>query len=259
VTPRILDVEIRHRSLDPASAELEVRVIVGDATPRTEIRGRLMGPICLHASTVEVAYPLLPPRPGNADSPALIRRRVVIPEASLWDPQSPFLYAGFVELWESDQRLQRVPVSLGLRHLSLGPRGLRVSGRAVQLQGRCAEMLTEEEAARWRQEGINLLVTSWGENRAELWDVADRQGLLVLVQAPESGPEPLAEASRLVRRPCMLGWIVSSVPSAEWARRDPIHGGPLLAFVSGESSATPGQLLGQLDDGRAIMAMAAPA
>src|SRR5919204_1388628 len=95
-------VEVRNRSLSPAGAEVWVSVIPERRTPATEVIGRLVGPRCRYATTVEVAYPFRPfPRPVEG-LPGLTRR-VVIPEPSFWEPASPFLYQGPVELWEGDQ------------------------------------------------------------------------------------------------------------------------------------------------------------
>src|SRR4051794_3816870 len=102
---RIREVQVHDRSVIPAEAEVWVRVVPERLTPATEVRGRLMGPRCAYASTVEVAYPLRPLGPpvgnglravpaarggerppcrwGNDDAPGLTLR-VVIPEASLW-------------------------------------------------------------------------------------------------------------------------------------------------------------------------------
>src|SRR5206468_2968618 len=57
---RIRQVIVRNRILDPASSELWVTVRVDRRTPTTEVRGRLTGPRCPYATTVEVAYPLRP-------------------------------------------------------------------------------------------------------------------------------------------------------------------------------------------------------
>jgi len=70
----------------------------------------------------------------EADSKSLTMR-VVIPEASLWEPESPFLYQGPVELWQDEQLCERVQLSHGLRVITLGPRGIRVNGRQITLEG----------------------------------------------------------------------------------------------------------------------------
>jgi hypothetical protein len=76
---RILDVRIENRSLDPLSAELWITVRPERYTSTTEVRGKLLGPSCPYASTVELAYPLLPLRRPDAESTDEIVCRVVIP------------------------------------------------------------------------------------------------------------------------------------------------------------------------------------
>src|SRR5437868_42099 len=132
VANRIRRVEIRERLLDPTEPEVWVMVHPERMTPTTEVVGRLMGPRCRFADTVEVAYPL---RPFARVPEGLtgLPRRAVIPEASLWEPESPFLYQGPVELWEEGRPSDCLQLSLGLRTITLGPRGLRLNGRAVTL------------------------------------------------------------------------------------------------------------------------------
>src|SRR4051812_29444194 len=110
---RILAVTLTTHSSAPAQAEVRAQVQVERLTPTTELRGRLMGPRCSFASTIEVAYHFRP-----VDDTTL---RAVIPEASLWDPVSPFLYEGPVELWQDGVRVDRALVRHGLRRFSLGP------------------------------------------------------------------------------------------------------------------------------------------
>ncbi len=61
---RIRQIEVRDRSLIPAEAEVWITVTPEHHTPTTEVRGRLMGPRCPYASTVEVAYPPAAPAAG---------------------------------------------------------------------------------------------------------------------------------------------------------------------------------------------------
>lgn len=44
---------MREHSLDPTQAELWITVSAEHVTPATELRGRLAGPRCLYAATVE--------------------------------------------------------------------------------------------------------------------------------------------------------------------------------------------------------------
>src|SRR5579864_8804454 len=122
MTNRIHHIRVTDTRLDPAEAEVCIGVYPERLTSVTQVRGRLVGPRCPYATTVEVAYPLreLSREYESTGTPRLILR-VVIPEASFWDPESPFLYRGPVELWEGGQRCDLVQVTHGLRTLGLGP------------------------------------------------------------------------------------------------------------------------------------------
>jgi hypothetical protein len=180
---RIRRIELSNRTLAPAEAEVWVTVHLDEVTPTTEVRGRLMGPTCLYASTVEVAYPLRPlaksQKPKASDGPSLTMR-VVIPEPSLWDPECPFLYSGPVELWQGGERLAQITIRHGLHCQTLGPRGLRWNGRPLTLRGRPVETCTEEEMLALRAAGYNLLTVHVSENTAPQWERADRIGFLLL-------------------------------------------------------------------------------
>ena len=201
---RILRLDVRDHSLAAAAAELRVAVTPEARTPATELRGRLTGPRCPYAATVEVAYPLRPP-PGPPPAPGVLTARVVIPEASLWEPESPFLYTLTVELWQDGRRCDEAVVTRGLRSVALGPRGLRVNGRALTLRGREAAG-NDSEALAWRRAGCNLLLTP--ATAAPLWERADRLGFFVLVRLPgDADARLLDEASN---HPSCLGVLLDA-------------------------------------------------
>jgi hypothetical protein len=104
---QILQVQVREHLLDFAQAELWITVSAKHVTPTTELRGRLAGPRCLYAATIEVGYPLRPV-PRRPEGLAGLAARVVIPEPSLWEPQCPFVYQGAVELWQDGARCDQV-------------------------------------------------------------------------------------------------------------------------------------------------------
>src|SRR5579885_2237859 len=188
----IRELMLHDRSRDPAEAEIWVSVVPEQITPSTEVRGRLMGPRCVYSSTVEVAYPLKPFARPLEGWPGIVRR-VVIPEASLWDPQSPFLYEGPIELWEEGELCERVQVRHGLRGISLGPRGLRVNAQVVEVRGLATSTCAAAEARQLNDAGFNTVLTGIGRETEELLDVADRFGFLVLVRVGGPNGVPLTE------------------------------------------------------------------
>jgi hypothetical protein len=204
---RILRVAVRDLSPMPSEAELLIDVTAAQVTPATEVRGRLMGPKCPYAATVEVSYVLRPfaRPPAGASS---LARRVVIPEASPWEPESPFVYEGPLELWQDGRLVDQTTVRYGLRSLALGPRGLRVNGRPLTLRGRMVRGADEASARGWRGDGLNLLLAEVEPGTAAVWDVADRFGFFVIGGLRDDDADRLALAQDLASRPSCFGWLL---------------------------------------------------
>jgi hypothetical protein len=204
---RIRSIEVHDRSLNPVSAEVWISVLPEFHNATTEVRGRLMGPRCLYSNTVEVAYSLRPLSPPQ-QTPELPRLtvRAVIPEASLWEPQCPFLYQGPIELWQDGQRCDRVVLSHGLRSLQINPRGLCVNGRPLTPRCQRIAACSDEEAARLRREGYNLLIAPVAASSVAVWEQADRFGFLVLGQLGEDAEETRLREMLRSHASC-LGWL----------------------------------------------------
>jgi hypothetical protein len=206
---RILQVQVCQHSLDPAQAELWITASAEHMTPATELRGRLAGPRCLYAATVEVGYPL---RPFSRRPEGLVglAARVVIPEPSLWEPQCPFVYQGAVELWQDSERRDQVPIRRGLRRVSLGRGGLRVNGRPLVLRGRAAAGCDEKQIAALHRAGCNLLLAETTERLTELLPLADVYGFFVLGVLTEEEPAAWGGADALADHPSFLGWLLKA-------------------------------------------------
>jgi hypothetical protein len=230
---RIIQLHVRDRSLDPAQAELWVNAEAEHVSSTTELRGRLMGPRCRYAATVEVAYPLRPfaRRPEGLNGPAA---RVVIPEPSLWDPEGPFVYQGIVELWEDGRLCDQVVLRRGLRRLLLGPHGLRVNGRGMSLCGRSVEGCDEKEAAALRRGGCNLLVVP---AQVDLWDIGDLFGFFILVRLQQPDDETLRLAEKQAEHPSCFGWLLTT-PFERW-RGEPVQRLRLTGAQVGAEFAEP--------------------
>src|ERR1043165_73087 len=131
---QIRDVVVLNHRLDPVATELRIHVALATLTPTTQIKGRLMGPRCLYGATVEIAYPL-----NEIERDNHIVLRVIIPEPNWWDPQTPFLYEGPLELWQDGQFCERREIRQGIRSLQLTSHGLKLNGRAFVLRGKLVE------------------------------------------------------------------------------------------------------------------------
>jgi hypothetical protein len=126
----------------------------------------------------------------------------------LWDPVSPFLYRGPVELWQGGQRLEQVMVRRGLCMSALSPLGLRWNGRPLLLRGKDVESCSEEEMLALHAAGYNLLIGPIRAETAPLWESADRIGFLMLGRTAALDA-PLA--ADFASHPCCLGLLVDAV------------------------------------------------
>ncbi len=194
---RIVQVMLIDHNLVPASAELRVQIIPEYCDSKTQLRGRCMGPRCRFAATIEVAYPL---RPLDA-----LSARILIPEASLWEPLSPHLYLGRLELWQDEQRVDTVEVRHGLRRLQWTSEGLKLNGKKLPLSSRAVSSLDESEALMLRQAGVNLLIVDNPDSSRAIYRLADEFGFLVASErsrsrSPLEAPPPsdLGELSGVV-------------------------------------------------------------
>jgi hypothetical protein len=211
----IRSVSFGDRLVDPTLAWVTVCVGLRDWTPEAQIRGRLEGPRCLYADTVEVAYPFRElARPVEpADAPCILVR-AVIPEPNLWEPQCPFLYEGSLELWERDELVEQVPLSRGLRSITLGPPRIRLNGRPFSVKGIAQQQLGNADAKSLRDAGFNTLVAPVAEANAALWSAAARFGFL------------------------MLGWVNDPLPSGDLLSVLREHTAT-LAFVAASDGSLP--------------------
>jgi hypothetical protein len=211
MTNRIQTIRVSDSRLDPAEAEVGLTVYPERLTSPTQVRGRFVGPRCPYATTVEVAYPLREQsREYESTGTPRLHLRVIIPEASFWDPQSPFLYQGVVELWQGGQRCDRTQVTHGLRTLGLGSDGLRCNGRQLALRGVALGVSSEAEARSLHQAGFNTLLAPASTDPA-CWNLADRFGFLVLARITDEA-ELKAETQRALTfrtHASCLGWVVT--------------------------------------------------
>lgn len=178
----IIAVHIQNHVLTPTVAEVWIQVHVSKQTATTEVRGRLMGPRCPYATTIEVAYALRPL--SQPPDKAGIWSRVIIPEPSWWDPQSPFLYEGPIELWESGECIDQQTLRHALRIVRRDEKGLTINGKSCRIRSIAVqEPIGESQLAMLHEEGYNVLDAS--ASAAMVREQADRLGFLLLEDLSE--------------------------------------------------------------------------
>jgi hypothetical protein len=206
---RIKSLRIFDTRLDPAEAEVCISVDPENVTSTTQVRGRLTGPRCPYASTVEVAYELreLSREYESTGFPRIVAR-VIFPEPNFWEPETPFLYRGPVQLLQKGQLCDTVQISHGLRTLDLGQRGLRVNGHPLTLRGIFRSALSEAEARSLHQANYNTLMVPAGPELPHWQETGDRFGFLLLGRINNK-----ADLKYYIPRndhPSWLGWVVDA-------------------------------------------------
>jgi hypothetical protein len=230
---RIREVIVSDTRIEPVAAEVRISVFPEQLTHTTDVRGQLVGPRCVYTSTVEVAYPMrtwsLADQPRELPHLSL---SVVIPEPSLWDPETPFVYEGPVELWENGQCVDRVTIRHGLRDLRMGHRGIRLNSRAFAVRGIVCHTCSETDAAQLRQAGFNTLFVKDVTKNPDLLVSADRFGFFVLnrLSGPVEAYLPLNPA--LCGHPSTLGWVLTE---STFAQESILMAANLLASFDGQS------------------------
>ncbi|HZZ82218.1 MAG TPA: hypothetical protein VFE62_27215, partial [Gemmataceae bacterium] len=198
---RIRDIVVVNHRLDPISTELHVHIKLDAITPTTALKGRLIGPRSMHATTIEIAYPL-----HEIERSDHIVLRAVIPESSWWEPRSPFLYEGPLELWQDDVLCDRATIRHGIRALQLTSKGLRLNGKPLVVRGKLVHgSLSEQDAIALRDAGFSAC---WliGASNIDPWNSADRVGLFLLGSCFDV-TEFFALHSELTSHASHFGWI----------------------------------------------------
>jgi hypothetical protein len=132
--------------------------------------------------------------------------RAIIPEPNFWEPETPFLYRGPVELWQKGQLCDTVQISHGLRTVELGQRGVRVNGHPLTLRGIFRNALTEAEARSLHQANYNTLMVPAGLELPHWREIGDRFGFLLLGRI--SSKEDMKYNDPRLNHPSWLGWVV---------------------------------------------------
>jgi hypothetical protein len=209
MTNRIRNISLYDMRLDPTEADVWLSVDPEQLTSTTQVRGRLMGPRCPYSTTVEVAYPFREhSREYGSEGVPHVTLRVIIPEPSLWDPQTPFLYEGPVELWQDRQRCDQLQLRHGLRVLSLGSGGVRCNSQFLPIRGVVCKVCSEQDARRLHDAGYNTFLTPVTSETSCLGEIADQFGFLMLGRLTQR--QDLTHVLKLAKHPCSLGWVLGS-------------------------------------------------
>lgn len=126
----------------------------------------------------------------------LIRQRIYVCGAKLWEPDDPALYTCEVRLVESGDVIDQDQTTFGIRHIQADPvHGFRLNGKKILLRGACihhdngilgaaAFACAEERKVRQLKEaGFNALRIAHNPASTALLDACDRMGMLVMEES----------------------------------------------------------------------------
>ncbi len=211
-------VAIATKTLNPAEAEIQITLDFNAPVTQVDFRGRLMGPRCPYAETVEIAYNFTRLPRADSQENTSVTGRIIIPEPSLWDPISPMLYQGPIELWSGETPIVQLQVSMGLHSTQIGPKGLRWNGTLAKVHAKKATDFDPPTAKTLRREGINTLVVPASEKLPALCDLADRFGFWLIIDCRDADVQSVASLSEHVS---CLGFLVSPNQEVDVARKLP--------------------------------------
>jgi hypothetical protein len=202
------------RTLNPAEADVRFHVAVDRHDDRLSVKGRLVGPRCAYASTVEVAYPFRDALPGE---PNRLSTRAIIPEPNLWEPACPFLYEATLELFEDGSRIDVSTMTVGLRSVAVSGTSFVLNGKRFRPKTKAMAHPTETDLAQARKQ-FNTVVLPVSEDASPLWHACDQVGMGVLGRV-----ESQATPERFANHPCLLAWIVHDKKTLAAYRANPLR------------------------------------
>jgi hypothetical protein len=191
--------EIRH--LNPAEADLRFHVAVDGSDSGLAVKGRLVGPRCVYASTVEVAYPLTD---APAGEPTQLTKRAIVPEPNLWEPACPFLYEATLELFGDCTCIDVIALTLGLRTIAISGGSFLLNGKRFEPKAAEIPHLKEPDLVQARRQ-FNTVVLPVSDKAWPLWHACDRIGLAVFGRVAN---ESQSTQRHFANHPCLMAWLV---------------------------------------------------
>ncbi len=165
-----------------------------------------------------------------------------ITRPTLWNPEAPCLYVLEQTLMEKDRIIQKEYIRFGLRHLEYRPdSGFWLNHKHIKLKGVCEHHdlgclgAAYNQAAMRRKfkilknMGVNAVRTAHNMPSAELMDLADEMGILVVSEGFDmwESPKTAYDYARFFPE-----WYASDVSS--WIRRDRNHPSIIMWSIGNE-------------------------
>lgn len=121
---------------------------------------------------------------------------VTVPDASLWSPDSPYMYNLVCHAFKDGKMTDAITVPFGIRTIAFdADKGFFLNGENMKLKGVCVHhdagalgaavppAVWERRIKKFKEAGCNALRTAHNPPSATLLDLCDRMGLLVMDEA----------------------------------------------------------------------------
>jgi len=182
----------------------------------------------------EVAMARSAPTDVPAWGTAQLKQQVKVPDAKLWEVDTPHLYQLHTTLEVAGAAGDQTQTTFGIRTFRWDPEiSLTLNGDQLKVKGMCnhqdhagvgsalPDRLQEFRIKRLKEMGVNAYRTSHNPPTPELLDACDRLGMIVLdeTRMMSSTTEGLSQLSRMIRRdrnhPCIFMWSLGNEENAD--------------------------------------------
>jgi beta-galactosidase len=213
--------------LSAGRAELYISTEVANDGPQSRpcrLHSRVVGPNGSVLGDVTSEVP-----PLEAGTRSTIAQRYTVSEPQLWSLDNPQLYRLETRIEENEQIVDATNTNFGLRSIQFdAQRGFFLNGIPLKLKGTCnhqdhagvgsavPDRLLEWRIERLKELGCNAYRTAHHPPAAELLEICDRLGMLVIdeTRVMSSDEEAQSQLTRLVRRdrnhPSVMLWSLGN-------------------------------------------------
>jgi len=125
-----------------------------------------------------------------------IAQNITVKNASLWSPESPYLYQAVTEIRQGNKMLDRVITNFGIRSIQFSAeKGFLLNDKSVELRGGCMhhdngplgaatiDRAEERRVELLKKYGFNAVRTAHNPPSQSFLDACDRLGLIVIDEA----------------------------------------------------------------------------
>jgi beta-galactosidase len=132
-----------------------------------------------------------------------ISQNMTVNGASLWSPESPFLYKAISELRQGSRVVDRVVTNFGIRSVDItAAKGFLLNGKSIELRGGCLhhdngplgaatiDRAEERRVELLKKYGFNAVRTAHNPPSQPFLDACDRLGILVIDEAFDQWQRP---------------------------------------------------------------------